>query len=120
MAIKVSSRKCFSATHKRSWQKLAKHVEGHYPKDTELHKAVRGAFKAMDDAASKIVKGTKKSPKPKRSMAKRRTMKRRTAPKRRTVKRAKGKKRSTPKRRTARRAAPRRTTKRRMVRRRAG
>ena len=120
MAIKVSSKKCFKASHKRSFQKLANYVTSHSPKDSDLHTAVRGAFKAMDDAAMKLSKGVKsasKRAKPKRRSAKRATPKRRTA-KRRTAKRSAPKRRSN-KRRSMKRAAPkRRTAKRRVQRRR--
>jgi hypothetical protein len=104
MAIKVSSKKCFNASHKRSFQKLANYVTSHYPKDSDLQKAVRGAFKAMDDAAMKLGKGVK-------SASKRATPKRRTA-KRRTAKRSAPKRRST-KRRSMKRAAPKRRVQRR-------
>ena len=88
MAIKISSKKCFTASHKQSFQKLANYVMSHYPKDTNLHKAVRGTFKAMDDAAAKMSKAaSKKRAKPRRRTAKRATPKRRTA-KRRRMKRA--------------------------------
>ena len=100
MMIKVTNKKCFAASHKQSWQKLAKHVMSHYPKDVALHKAVRGAFKAFDASAMKLRKGAAKTAKPKRRTAKRRIAKRRTArraaPKRRTAKR-----RSIRRRRTA-------------------
>ena len=99
MAIKVSSKKCFNASHKRSFQKLANYVTSHYPKDSDLQKAVRGAFKAMDDAAMKLGKGVKSASK--RALPKRRTAKRRTA------------KRSAPKRRSMKRAAPKRRVQRR-------
>lgn len=112
MMIKVTNKKCFAASHKQSWQKLAKHVMSHYPKDVALHKAVRGAFKAFDASAMKLRKGAAKTAKPKRRTARRAAPKRRIA-KRRTARRA------APKRRTARRAAPkRRTAKRRSIRRR--
>ncbi len=104
MAIKVSSKKCFNASHKRSFQKLANYVTSHYPKDSDLQKAVRGAFKAMDDAAMKLGKGVKSASKralPKRRTAKRRTAKR-SAPKRRSTKR-RSMKRAAPKRRVQRR-----------------
>ena len=97
MAIKTSSKKCFTASHKQSSQKLANYVMSHYPKDTNLHKAVRGTFKAMDDAAVKLSKATSK----KRAMPKRRSAKR-AAPKRRTAKR------SAPKRRSMKRSPPKR------------
>ncbi|TDJ00160.1 MAG: hypothetical protein E2O73_06365 [Deltaproteobacteria bacterium] len=97
MAIKTSSKKCFTASHKQSFQKLANYVMSHYPKDTNLHKAVRGTFKAMDDAAVKLSKATSK----KRAMPKRRSAKR-AAPKRRTAKR------SAPKRRSMKRSPPKR------------
>ena len=110
MAIKVTSKKCFTASHKQSFQKLANYVMSHYPKDTNLHKAVRGTFKAMDDAAAKMGKaGASK----KRATSRRRTLKRAT-PKRRTAKRS-APKRRTARRRSAKRAAP----KRRRMRRRA-
>ncbi len=92
MAIKISSKKCFTASHKQSFQKLANYVMSHYPKDANLHKAVRGTFKAMDHAAAKMSKAASK----KRAMPKRRTAKRRTA------------KRSAPKRRSMKRSAPKR------------
>ncbi|MCH6561452.1 MAG: hypothetical protein IH800_03395 [Myxococcales bacterium] len=97
MAIKTSSKKCFTASHKQSFQKLANYVMSHYPKDTNLHKAVRGTFKAMDDAAAKLSKAASK----KRAMPKRRSAKR-AAPKRRTAKR------SAPKRRSMKRSPPKR------------
>ncbi len=100
MAIKVSSKKCFNASHKRSFQKLANYVTSHYPKDSDLHKAVRGAFKAMDDAAMKLSKGVKSASK--RAKPKRRTAKR-SAPKRRSTKR-RSMKRAAPKRRLQRRS----------------
>ena len=107
MAIKISSKKCFTASHKQSFQKLANHVMSHYPKDTNLHKAVRGTFKAMDDAAAKMSKAaSKKRAKPKRRTAKRAKPRRRTA-KRATPKRRSAKRR-TVKRRRVKRAAPRR------------
>jgi len=100
MAIKVTSKKCFTASHKQSFQKLANYVMSHYPKDTNLHKAVRGTFKAMDDAAAKMGKaGASK----KRATPKRRTAKR-SAPKRRTARRRSAK-RAAPKRRRMRRRA---------------
>ncbi len=116
MAIKVSSKKCFTASQKRSWQKLANYVTSHYPKDSDLHKAVRGTFKAIDDAAKKLGKASKKHAKPKRSAIKR------TTPKHRKVKRSPAKhrtaKRSPAKRRGVKRAAPKRhTAKRRVIRR---
>ena len=97
MAIKTSSKKCFTASHKQSFQKLANYVMSHYPKDTNLHKAVRGTFKAMDDAAAKLSKAASR----KRAMPKRRSAKR-AAPKRRTAKR------SAPKRRSMKRSPPKR------------
>ena len=102
MAIKISSKKCFTASHKQSFQKLANYVMSHYPKDTNLHKAVRGTFKAMDDAAAKMSKAASK----KRAKPKRRTAKR-AKPKRRAAKRATSMRR-TAKRRRMKRAAPRR------------
>lgn len=102
MAIKISSKKCFTASHKQSFQKLANYVMSHYPKDTNLHKAVRGTFKAMDDAAAKMSKVASK----KRAMPKRRSAKR-AAPKRRSAKRRTAK-RSAPKRRSMKRSAPKR------------
>ncbi len=102
MAIKISSKKCFTASHKQSFQKLANYVMSHYPKDTNLHKAVRGTFKAMDDAAAKMSKAASK----KRAMPKRRSAKR-AKPRRRAAKRAAPKRRSV-KRRTAKRSAPKR------------
>lgn len=121
MAIKVSSKKCFTASQKRSWQKLANYVTSHYPKDSDLHKAVRGTFKAIDDAAKKLGKAPKKHAKPKRRAIKRTTPKRHKA-KHRKVKRSPAKRRSvkrTPaKRRGVKRAAPKRhTAKRRVIRR---
>jgi hypothetical protein len=111
MAIKVSSKKCFTASQKRSWQKLANYVTSHYPKDSDLHKAVRGTFKAIDDAAKKLGKAPKKNAKPKRRAIKR------TTPKHRKVKRSTAK-RSPAKRRGVKRAAPKRhTAKRRVIRR---
>ena len=104
MAIKVSSKKCFKASHTRSFQKLANYVTSHYPKDSDLHKAVRGAFKAMDDAAMKLGKGVKSASK--RALPKRRTAKR-SAPKRRSNKR-RSMKRAAPKRRVQRRVQRRR------------
>ncbi len=102
MAIKISSKKCFTASHKQSFQKLANYVMSHYPKDANLHKAVRGTFKAMDDAAAKMSKvASKKRAKPRRRSAKRAAPKRRSA-KRRTAKR------SAPKRRSMKRSAPKR------------
>jgi hypothetical protein len=103
MAIKISSKKCFTASHKQSFQKLANYVMSHYPKDTNLHKAVRGTFKAMDDAAAKMSKVASK----KRAMPKRRSAKR-AAPKRRSAKRRNAKRRSAPKRRSMKRSAPKR------------
>ncbi len=97
MAIKTSSKKCFTASHKQSFQKLANYVMSHYPKDTSLHKAVRGAFKAMDDAAAKLSKAASK----KRAMPKRRSAKR-AKPRRRVAKRR------APKRRSMKRSAPKR------------
>ena len=88
MAIKVSSKKCFTASQKRSWQKLANYVTSHYPKDSDLHKAVRGTFKAIDDAAKKLGKASKKHAKPKRRAIKR------TTPKHRKVKRSPAKHRT--------------------------
>ena len=102
MAIKISSKKCFTASHKQSFQKLANYVMSHYPKDTNLHKAVRGTFKAMDDAAAKMSKVASK----KRAMPKRRSAKR-AAPKRRSAKRRTAKRRA-PKRRSMKRSAPKR------------
>ncbi len=112
MAIKISSKKCFTASHKQSFQKLANYVMSHYPKDTNLHKAVRGTFKAMDDAAAKMSNvASKKRAMPKRRSAKRakprRRAAKRTAPKRRSVKRRTAK-RSAPKRRSMKRSAPKR------------
>ncbi len=107
MAIKISSKKCFTASHKQSFQKLANYVMSHYPKDTNLHKAVRGTFKAMDDAAAKMSKvASKKRALPKRRSAKRAKPRRRAA-KRRTAKRRTAK-RSAPKRRSMKRSAPKR------------
>ncbi len=111
MAIKVSSKKCFTTSHKQSFHRLANHVMSHYPKDTNLHKAVRGAFKAMDDAAAKMSKAASK----KRAMPKRRSAKR-AKPRRRAAKRAAPKRRSV-KRRTAKRSAPKRRSKRRSMKR---
>ncbi len=108
MAIKISSKKCFTASHKQSFQKLANYVISHYPKDTNLHKAVRGTFKATDDAAAKMSKAASK--KPKRRSAKR------AKPQRRAAKRAAPKRRSV-KRRTAKRSAPKRRSKRRSMKR---
>ena len=116
MHISTGHMKWANGVQKRSFEKLAKHVMGHYPKDAALHKAVRGAFGSMSDAARKLKKSaapkrktrSRKSPARRRAhrgrTAKRHTMKRRTM-KRRTMKRA------------ARRAAPKRG--RRMARRRS-
>ena len=106
MAIKISSKKCFTASHKQSFQKLANYVMSHYPKDTNLHKAVRGTFKAMDDAAVKLSKAaSRKRAMPKRCSAKRAAPKRRTAkrsaPKRRSMKRSPPKRRRAMRRRRA-------------------
>ncbi len=111
MKIKVSSKSWWTAAHKRSMEKLANHVVGHYPKDSQLHKAVRGCFKAFDKASTKLKKNAKSSPK--RRSAKRSTSwrKRRSSVRRRTARRATAKRRTT-KRRTARRAAPKRRMKR--------
>ena len=91
MAIKVSSKKCFTVSQKRSWQKLANYVSSHYPKDGDLHKSVRGAFKAIDDAATKMRKDAAKTAK-KRAKPKRRSA-RRAAPGRPSAKRRMGRKR---------------------------
>ncbi len=118
MAIKISSKKCFTASHKQSFQKLANYVMSHYPKDPNLHKAVRGTFKAMDNAAAKMSKAASK----KRAMPKRRSAKR-AKPRRRAAKRAAPKrrtaKRSAPKRRSMKRSAPKRRAMRRRRTRRA-
>ncbi len=101
MKIKVSSKSWWTAAHKRSMDKLANHVVGHYPKDSQLHKAVRGCFKSFDQASMKLKKNAESAPK-------RRTVKRRSTARRRTTARL----RKTSRRRTARRAAPKRRIKR--------
>ncbi len=102
MQIKVSNRKWYGTSQKRSWQRLANYVVSHYPKDSSLHQCIRGAFRSFDDCASKLAKSAPKGSK-RRTVRKRRTAKRRTA------------RRSKPKRRTAKRAAPKRPTARRRV-----
>jgi len=111
MKIKVTTKKYASAAHQRAFKKLAHHVMGHYPKDSVLHKAVRGAFQAMDDAAAKLGSGAKSTPvkrKARRKSAKKRVA-RRAGPARRSA--AKRSRKATPKvavRRTARRSAAKR------------
>jgi len=140
MKIKVTTKKYASTTHQRAFKKLADHAMNHYPKDTALHKAVRGAFQAMDDAAAKLGKDAKKSATAKRKPARKSARKRvarkagparrkvakrprkAAAPKRatrRVAKRSTAKRSTTAKRRVARRGAPprRRVAKRRVMRR---
>ena len=82
MKINVSAKKWQTATSKRSWMKLAAHIASHYPKDKELHAAVRGMFKNTDAAVSRYGSSATK----KRSTSKpRRAAKRRSAPKRRST-----------------------------------
>ncbi len=103
MKINVSAKKWQTATSKRSWMKLAAHIASHYPKDKELHAAVRGMFKSTDAAVSRYGSSATK----KRSTSKpRRAAKRRSAPKRRSP----AKHRAPAKRRTARKPAPKRRT----------
>ena len=121
MKIKVTSKKCFSGAHKRTWQKLANHVVSHYPKDSALHQAVRGAFRAIDASAVKLTKSAAKPAKrrtAKRSTVKRRTVKRSTA-KRKPAKRKTAKRRTASHRRVKRTTPRRHTAKRRVARRRA-
>ncbi len=100
MKINVSAKKWQTATSKRSWMKLAAHIASHYPKDKELHAAVRGMFKSTDAAVSRYGSSATK----KRSTSKpRRAAKRRSAPKRRTARKP------APKRRTAARRTMRRS-----------
>ena len=112
MQIKVSNRKWYGTSQKRSWQRLANYVVSHYPKDSSLHQCIRGAFRSFDDCASKLAKSAPKGSK-RRTVRKRRKA-RRATPKRRTAKRRTAR-RSKPKRRTAKRTAPKRRTARRGV-----
>ncbi len=110
MKISVPKKKWAQAGHKRCFEKLAKHVTNHYPKDSALHKAVRDAFKSMNDAALKLEKSAKKKAAPKRPRKRTTARKRATARKRRGVVRRRTARRSAPRRRSA---AARRTTARR-------
>ncbi len=78
MKISVPKRSWAKASHVRHFEKLAKHVMNHYPKDTALHKAVRDSFKSMNDAATKLTKSARKAA-PKRA---RKSTARRSAPRR--------------------------------------
>jgi hypothetical protein len=79
MKIKACNHSWYSASHKRSFHKLAKYVTSHYPKDVALHKAVQGCFSCFDEAAAKFKKASKKRSTPKRRMARRHWTKRRSA-----------------------------------------
>jgi hypothetical protein len=109
MKIKVTNRKCYTVTQKRTFMRLANYVTSHYPKDATLHKAVRSCFKSFDEASSKLSKAkpkavrrkTRRTPKRVRRVRRvRKAAKRRTPMKRRGTKR------------TARKNAPRRVSKR--------
>ncbi len=100
MKISVPKRKWAQVSHMRSWNKLAKHVMSHYPKDSTLHKAVRDSFKSMNDAATKLQKSAKKKAAPKRA--------RKSTARRRTTARKGSARKSTARRSTARRWAPKR------------
>jgi hypothetical protein len=104
MKIAVKNYKWASTSHKRAWAKLAKHAMEHYPKDSDLAKAIRGSFEAMEDCHKKWEKAHGKTM-PARKPAKKTTAKRRTTPKRRTTM-----KRATPKRRTASKTTAKRRT----------
>ena len=88
MAIKVRKNKWYTARETACFARLAKHVDGHYPKDHSLHKAVRGVLQASDQAVRKAAKAAKKSAKPKRRTARRAAPRRRRRVARRRVRRA--------------------------------
>ena len=116
MKIHVGAKRWATVSQKRSFERLAQRVMNHYPKDSQLHKAVSDALKSMDQAASKLKKSA--VAKPKRKVAKRkavrRTTRRRTTAKRRTTTKRRTARKSAPKRRTAkRRTTAKRTMKRR-------
>jgi len=121
MKIKVANKKWATPSQQRCLKKLADHVVSHYPKDAGLHRAVKQALGAMDDAAKTLKQGAKSAPRRRKAV---RTTRRRAV---RKVARRKGARRTTRKvakrttrkaaRRTTRRAAPRRA-RRRTVRRR--
>ena len=86
MKISVPKKKWAQASHKHSWERLAKHVMKHYPMDKALHKAVRDSFRSMDDCGTKLQKSAAKgAPRKARKTTRRKsTARRRSAPKRRT------------------------------------
>ena len=107
---KVANRKWYSATHKKSFEKLAGYVMSHYPKDAQLHKAVSSCYKSFDDASWKLAKSMSKAKRPMRKA--RRAPSKRVRRTRRTRKVAVSRSRKaskSPKRRVARRRVARRT-----------
>ncbi len=92
MKISVPKKKWAQASHKHSWERLAKHVMKHYPMDKALHKAVRDSFKSMDACGSKLQKSAAKST-PRKA---RKTTRRKSTARRRTARRP-ARRRSAPK-----------------------
>ncbi len=99
MKISVPKKKWAQASHKHSWERLAKHVMKHYPMDKALHKAVRDSFRSMDDCGTKLHKSAAKSA-PRKA---RKTTRRKSTARRRTARR-------TARRPVRRRSAPKRGT----------
>jgi hypothetical protein len=116
MKITWPKAKKYNLAQQRKFKKLAEHCMSHYPKDSDLHKAVKGCFGAFEDFARKHAKvATKSKTTVRRKVSRRRKVAKRAAPKRRTTaKRRAPARRKTLRRRTTarRRTAPRRRTRR--------
>ena len=98
MKISIPKRKWFTAGHQKSFKRLADYVTTHYPKDTQLHKAVAATFKSTNQR--------------RRSPMKRRSVRRRTSGTRRRVARKAPKRRKVARRTARKRTAPKRTARR--------
>jgi hypothetical protein len=109
MKISIPKHRAFTIGQQKTFERLAKYVMTHYPKDTQLHKAVIGSFKSTKAVSVKLAKGQSKA-------VKRTTTRRRRSPiKRRAVRRTR---KTGTRRRVARKAPKRRKVARRVVRKR--
>jgi hypothetical protein len=115
MKINWPKTKKYNLAQQRKFKKLAEHCMSHYPKDSDLHRAVKGCFGAFEDWARKHSKAMTSKTTARRKVSKRRKVAKRAAPRRRST----AKRRTTAKRRAParRRTVRRRTTARRRTRR---
>ena len=112
MKISWPKAKKYNLAQQRKFKKLAEYCMSHYPKDSDLHKAVKGCFGAFEQWSRTHAKAATKSRKTarRRTTAKRRpTARRRTTAKRRAPARRKtARRRPTVRRRTGMRRRSRR------------